>query len=69
MRTFNKLCKAVSAQAKGHYCYNWGVNYIGITFNTYEQMHEFMKTPEYRELRPYRILSRYTKYLYFESNQ
>ena len=67
MQTFNQLSQAVSAQAQGHYCYNIGQNYIGITFSSYPQMWAFMKSHLYRELRPYRILSRYTKYLYFEN--
>ena len=66
MRTFTQLCQAV-AQKRNGYTYNWGQNYFGITFNSYKDMWAFMKSDEYKELRCFRILSRYAKYLYFEN--
>lgn len=66
MSTFTQLCQAVADKRKG-YTYNWGQNYIGITFNDYKSMWAFMKTEEYKELRKFRILTKYTKFLYFEN--
>ena len=58
-QTLDEICKQC------HGLYNDGEDYLGVTFNNYADMHAFMKSSLYRILRPYRILSRYTKYLYF----
>lgn len=68
MTKFNILCDALTATYAGRFTFNRGKNYIGLTFNSYEQMWDFMKSSAYKDLRPYRVLSRYTKFLLFECN-
>lgn len=66
LATFRGLCRIAIEELNGRACYNFGTSYLGITFNSYEDMWAFMKSPIYRVMREFRILSPYHKFLYFE---
>lgn len=73
MTEFEKLSREVTSNrdkdpVKYRYLYNDSGDALGITFNRYEDMWEFMKSPIYLQLRKYKVLTRYRKYLYFEEN-
>lgn len=73
MTEFEKLSREVTSNrdkdpVKYRYLYNDSGDALGITFNRYEDMWEFMKSPIYLQLRKYKVLTRYRKYLRFEDN-
>lgn len=65
MEQFNDLCRAIASGAPHNYTYNWGQNYIGITFDTYAHMWAFKKSQLYKDMKPYKVLTRYRLYLFY----
>lgn len=67
MKPFNELQILVIAQCFNRYQYNIGDGYIGITFSSYDAFWSFKKSELYKWLKPYKVLTRYTKYLYYKN--